>query len=470
MDLWNDYEGKTIAGKFLLERLLYPEGRNGFFATHNGSGRPAVIRLTESLNDQEEILEQWRIVRDLDHPNLITIKSYGEVVVDDSPLVYAVLETSDATLADMLKERKMTVEETREIAESLIPALRGLHEAGLMHGCLEPASVAAVGEVVKLRSDCVRRLPDEQDVSQRKAADVQCLAALFSEALTQRRAQPSAPLPAPFDAIVRNGMAGTWGLDEMSTALNPPMPPSRPPATTYPASPQPAHAGQVPASRGELRGVTVTEPPEAVPSAQRATSMESPGEPWPRRSRPWIVLGVLVAVILGAIFYFHRGPRTPSSTRQSAGTQSSAPASTPQQGTDPNQAIAPASAAVTASVTNEPAAPSQSASQATIPPSTANQPAASASADEKLPASPGQRVWRLVVYTYNQQAQAQNKVNSIDRRHESFKPEVFTPSRAAPFLVTLGGAMSHEEAIALKRKAVTEGFPRDSYVQNYSTK
>src|SRR5271170_7888420 len=141
MDLWNDYEGKTIAGKFLLEKLLYPEGRSGFFATNNGSGKPAVIRLTESLNDQEEILEQWRIIHQLNHPNLVMIKSCGQAVFDDSPLVYAVLETPDATLADMLKERTMTVEETREIAASLIPALSALHAAGLMHGCLEPASV-----------------------------------------------------------------------------------------------------------------------------------------------------------------------------------------------------------------------------------------------------------------------------------------------------------------------------------------
>ena len=174
------------------------------------------------MNDQEETLEQWRIVHDLNHPNLVMIKSYGQVVMDDSPLVYAVLEAPDATLAEMLKERKMTVEETREIAASLIPALDALHSAGLTHGCLEPASVVAIGEVVKLRSDCVRKLPEGQDGIQRKAVDVQCFVTLLSQALTRQRTQQGVLTSGSIcDAIVDNGIAGTWGLKEISQALNP---------------------------------------------------------------------------------------------------------------------------------------------------------------------------------------------------------------------------------------------------------
>ena len=77
MNFWNDYEGKIIAGNYPLQRLLYPEGRSGFFATSNGTGTPAVLRLTETLNDQEEIFEQWTRSRALAHPHLIAIRSYG---------------------------------------------------------------------------------------------------------------------------------------------------------------------------------------------------------------------------------------------------------------------------------------------------------------------------------------------------------------------------------------------------------
>jgi len=44
---------------------------------------------------------------------------------------------------------------------------------------------------------------------------------------------------------------------------------------------------------------------------------------------------------------------------------------------------------------------------------------------------------------------------------------VFTPNGRAPYLVTLGGPMSKEDAFALSGKAKREGLPRDIYAQNY---
>ena len=134
MNFWNDYEGKTIDEKYPLEKLLYPEGRSGFFTTSNGTGTSAVVRLTESLNDERDTFEQWEIVRGLNHPHLIAIKSYGQTILDDTPLIFAVLEPSDTSLAEILKDRAMTADETREIASSVLSALKELHAAGLFHG------------------------------------------------------------------------------------------------------------------------------------------------------------------------------------------------------------------------------------------------------------------------------------------------------------------------------------------------
>jgi eukaryotic-like serine/threonine-protein kinase len=50
------------------------------------------------------------------------------------------------------------------------------------------------------------------------------------------------------------------------------------------------------------------------------------------------------------------------------------------------------------------------------------------------------------------------------------RPEVFTPNGRAPYLVTVGGVMSRDEAFAMARKARSEGLPRDSYAQNYRDK
>src|ERR1700681_2726907 len=55
MQLWNDYEGKTIDESYPLEKLISPEGRSAFFSTRNGTGALALVRLIESHFDEAEI-------------------------------------------------------------------------------------------------------------------------------------------------------------------------------------------------------------------------------------------------------------------------------------------------------------------------------------------------------------------------------------------------------------------------------
>src|ERR1700727_24879 len=111
MDLWTEYEGRTIDGAFPLTKLIQPEGRSAFFSTSNGTGVPTVIRLIESHFDGDDILARWRGVEALNHPNLVKLKKFGHVVVDETPLVYAVMETVDANLAEILQERPLSVDE-----------------------------------------------------------------------------------------------------------------------------------------------------------------------------------------------------------------------------------------------------------------------------------------------------------------------------------------------------------------------
>src|SRR5580700_6484180 len=127
MNLWTEYEGRTIDGAFPLIKLIRPEGRSAFFSTPNGSGAPTVIRLIESHFDGEDILVRWRGVSALNHPNLVKLKKFGHVVVDETPLVYTVMETVDGNLGEILQVRRLTVEETREIATSLLAAIEALH-------------------------------------------------------------------------------------------------------------------------------------------------------------------------------------------------------------------------------------------------------------------------------------------------------------------------------------------------------
>jgi len=73
----------------------------------------------------------------------------------------------------------------------------------------------------------------------------------------------------------------------------------------------------------------------------------------------------------------------------------------------------------------------------------------------------------VVAYTYNREDQAQKRSASVARTHPELRPEVFSPNGLAPFLVTIGGGMSRDQAFALAQKARRLGLPRDTYAQNY---
>jgi hypothetical protein len=151
----------------------------------------------------------------------------------------------------------------------------------------------------------------------------------------------------------------------------------------------------------------------------------------PRRILPWttIAAAVILAIFIGWHF-LHKSP-APIPT---LATMPSQPASTTAAENQPTPSVSAASPA-----------PSQTA----------------------VPATGPRTQWRVVAYTYNHQDQAQDKVAQILSKHAALNPEVFAPKGHAPYLVTVGGAMSHDEAMTFRRKARSEGLPRDTYAQNF---
>ena len=127
MHLWNDYEGRTIAEAYPLKKLVRPEGRSAFFLTTNGTGTPAMVRVIEAHFDESEILNRWRAVSEIKQENLVTMRKFGETELDGTPLVYAVMEPTDISLAELLQNRTLTVDETKQLATSLVAALQALH-------------------------------------------------------------------------------------------------------------------------------------------------------------------------------------------------------------------------------------------------------------------------------------------------------------------------------------------------------
>jgi hypothetical protein len=469
MQLWNDYEGRTIAEAYPLKKLIRPEGRSAFFLTTNGTGTPSMVRLIEAHFDESEILTRWKTISEIQQENLVAMRKFGETTLDGTPLVYAVMEPTEMSLAELLQNRTLTVEETKQLAASLIGALTALHQRGLVHEHLEPANVLAAGETVKLRSDCVREAAspdgDEAEASRRKAGDVQELAALLLQAMTGRRSlQGSATmLTPPFDGIIRNGLSGKWGLNEMAAALGSIEQPRQAPAPTPASAPTAAKADvkQVPAapstattekpkpeSAGPLfdraestsaaSAQTETKAPSAAATPRPVTHTQAPDvrhrivrpvEREPQRLKMIAAIAIAALVLLALGWHFLRSGTSTTESAVAASPSVSAPS--------------------------------------TLPPATATPPPAPA-ATAAATAGTGRTEWRVVAYTYNHQDQAQKKADELRAKHPAFNPEVFSPHGHSPYLVTVGGAMTRDQAIAFRAKARSAGLPRDTYARNYT--
>ena len=84
------------------------------------------------------------------------------------------------------------------------------------------------------------------------------------------------------------------------------------------------------------------------------------------------------------------------------------------------------------------------------------------------PAS-GKEMWRVIAFTYRTHNAAARKVQQLNQYHPGLSAAVFSPKgRGGYFLVSLGGRMTHEEAVRLQHGARGKGLPRDLYVQNYA--
>jgi hypothetical protein len=473
MELWTEYEGRTIDGDFPLGKLLQPEGRSAFFLTSNGTGTPTVIRLIESHFDDEEILARWRGVAALDHPNLAKLRKFGKAELDGTQLVYAVMEPAEANLGEIVSERRLTVAETAQIASSLVAALGALHANGFVHEHVEPGNVFAVGEEIKLRSDCIREAPEGEEGRELKREDVRALAGILLRALTQRRTLEEAagelPLGAPFEAIVRKGMSGEWGLGEMEAALAP---------TTVSIDLHTAEAGP------EFEAASGAEPAErlvASAAAAPVTRLERSGmlarderEDTGYSTGLKIVLGlsVLVLALISWRMFHARQPESGGAARVAAASTGVGAGASPAE----VERLKKPSALVQAGrggSAREPVPVTEKNSSAAVAP-VVKGPVAAASAPVATPvsatardAASGPVQWRVIAFTYNHEDQAKAKAARVAGQHPELRPEVFTPSGSAPYLVTIGGAMGRSDAYALAQKARGDGLARDVYAQNY---
>ncbi len=191
--------------------------------------------------------------------------------------------------------------------------------------------------------------------------------------------------------------------------------------------------------------------------------MDAEEEPKRRGLLIAVSVGVLLLVLLG--IYFFRGARAGQTRSVVQDTPSAV--TTPQQSSEDrppahDAAIAPVPQRVDEPAAGAVGAAGTGAARAAI--------GGAGSVVTGASAPSGSAQWRVVAYTYNREAQATHKAQAIAAKHPAMKAEVFSPSGRSPYLVTLGGWLTGDRALALKSKARSEGIARDVYAQNYRGK
>ncbi len=470
MQFWNELEGQTLDRLYPLRRLVRSEGRSAWFETATGEelSTPATISLTEALTDADEVTARLKAAQSLKHPNLVTITKVGQAKVDNTLIVYAVMEHIEQSLSDVLQSQTLTPDEGREVAEALVGSLTAIHQKGMSHGRVEAASVLATEETVKLRSDCLQSTPAGQ------AEDVAGIGTTLFHAFTQRKALTATDaqinrIPAPFAEIIRNSFARRWTLAQIANALKPGQPaaqavPPAPPPVREPApapAPAPAPSPALPPLPPSVKPahdpvvvkvVDKTDPvtyrPTAPPHTLRKplpVALEE-DEPAVTPRKPFLLYGALAVVvlaILGWLFWPKPAEAPGNATVSQTAPQPTAPA-TPAPAPAP-PAAAPAKPAKAKPVPEvRPAAPSA--------------------------AAPKERtIWRVVVYTYRSQKLAADKASQISEKYPDLSAAVFSPpGHSDTYLVVLGGAMDRQQSFEMRAKALRDGMPADTFARNFS--
>ncbi|MCW5982780.1 MAG: TonB family protein [Bryobacteraceae bacterium] len=266
-EAWKHLHGQVADGKFPLQEYIGGSEQGAVFITQRpgASASKAAIKLVPAdLRRAERRLERWKAASRLSHPHLVQLFETGRCRIEDGDFIYVVMEHAEENLSEVLAERPLTAEETREMLPPVLEALSYLHGKGWVHGRLQPANILAVEDRLKLSSEeCHRPEPgipplteptiyDAPEVPEQgltAAADMWSLGMTVVDALTRQlpvwqsadHEEPGLPeLPEPFPDIalhcLKRDPGGRWNAAEVASRLGvaspPPLEQSRVPART----------------------------------------------------------------------------------------------------------------------------------------------------------------------------------------------------------------------------------------------
>ena len=174
IELWKNWEGRVVDGKFTLRQWLGGSDHSAVFLTERG-GRQAqkvAIKLISAGNpDAGAQLSDWGEAARLSHPHLIRLFECGRGQIDDTRVLYVVMEYAEENLAEILPLRPLAADEASAMLQPSADALAYLHKSGLAHSRVRPSNIMAVQDQLKVSADAVCRAGERRAARARSAYD-----------------------------------------------------------------------------------------------------------------------------------------------------------------------------------------------------------------------------------------------------------------------------------------------------------
>ena len=200
---WAKYSGQVIQGKFRLEEFLGGSNRSAVFRSKSTDQTPATVAIKLSVAKPASFaaaqIALWKQAANLSHPHVLRVFQWGRCEIDGVKLLYVVMEYAEENLAQILPQRALTSEETKQMLPAVLDALGYIHGKGFVHGHLRPSNIQVVNDQLKLSSDGVAKIneptggkrssydpPEIATMTTSTAGDVWSLGVVLAETLTQK--------------------------------------------------------------------------------------------------------------------------------------------------------------------------------------------------------------------------------------------------------------------------------------------
>jgi len=245
-----EWEGRTLDGKFALLEQLAGSAEVGVFLTLRQGARKAAIKIIPAeAAVADAYLAHWEAAKALSHPYLMPLFDAGRSTLDGVGVVYVVTEFAEHNLAHTIQEEALTPHSVRDIFRHILDVLSYVHAEGFIHGGVKPSKILLVEDKWKLAGDEFLAVEDRAWKPEQnpgiydapevvtgkftEATDTWCVGMTLAEALTQhpptrnghKIGEPHVPnsLPEPFfdivSACLRSNPAERCTLDEIRREL-----------------------------------------------------------------------------------------------------------------------------------------------------------------------------------------------------------------------------------------------------------